>query len=358
MVSPVHRWPLIRSPCLAAFVLRPESVENPRGFIRAGEISKSSAETLMHIARTVAPALLILAVANVASARVARHKVAAPAFTTAATNDATKKPPLNSASKSGSAILRAQILLDRAHCSPGEIDGRYGSNTRLAVTEFNLSHGITAGANVTAATWDALNKDVAPVIVPYTLTAADIAGPFVVNPPEMIDKAKLPALGYGSIAEELGEKFHISPALLQTLNRGITFDKVGVVIQVPDVARPPLPKTAGMSIRVNKHRTTVEVIDRERRRAGQLSRHDRQRSRSASDREVEDQRRGVESELQLQPRSVLGRRDQRQESEDSCRSEQSGAARSGSICRSRTTAFTERRSRRRSARPLRTAASA
>ena len=215
----------------------------------------------MHIARTVAPALLILAVANIASARVAKHKVAVPAFTTAATNDATKKPALTSTSKPGSVILRAQILLDRAHCSPGEIDGRYGGNTRLAVTEFNLSHGIKAGANVTAATWDALNKDAAPVIIPYTLTTADVAGPFVVNPPEMIDKAKLPALGYGSVAEELGERFHISPALLQTLNRGIKFDKVGVIIQAPAVTRPPLPKTAGMIIRVSKRRTTVEVVD-------------------------------------------------------------------------------------------------
>jgi lipoprotein-anchoring transpeptidase ErfK/SrfK len=214
----------------------------------------------MHIARTVAPAfILVLAIS--AQARVVARKAALPAFTTAATNDAAKKPALNSASKAGSAILRAQILLDRAHCSPGEIDGRYGSNTRLAVTEFNLSRGIAGGAHVTAATWDALNKDAAPVMVPYTLTAADVAGPFVANPPEMIDKAKLPALGYGSIAEELGERFHISPALLQTLNRGIAFDKVGVIIQAPDVARPPLPKTAGMSIRVNKHRTTVEVID-------------------------------------------------------------------------------------------------
>ena len=179
----------------------------------------------MKMLRTVAPALLMLAVASAAEARVHTRKVTAPAFTTAATNDATKRPALTSASKSGSAILRAQILLDRAHCSPGEIDGRYGSNTRLAVTEFNLAHGIAAGANVTAATWDALNKDAAPVMVPYTLTAADVAGPFVVNPPEMIDKTKLPALGYGSIGEQLGERFHISPALLQTLNRGIASTK-------------------------------------------------------------------------------------------------------------------------------------
>jgi lipoprotein-anchoring transpeptidase ErfK/SrfK len=197
-----------------------------------------------------------------AQARVTKHKVPLPAFTAAAANDATKKPALSSTSKAGSAILRAQILLDRAHCSPGEIDGRYGSNMRLAVTEFNLSHGIAAGANVTAATWNALDIDIAPVMVAYTLTDADVAGPFIVNPPEMIDKAKLPALGYGSIGEELGERFHIKPALLQSLNHGIAFDRAGVVIQAPDVARPPLPKTTGMSIRVNKHRTTVEVIDR------------------------------------------------------------------------------------------------
>ena len=217
----------------------------------------------MTIARLRALPLLILGLASAAHARVATQKAApvAPAFTIAATNDATKKPVLNSASRPGSAVLRAQILLDRAHCSPGEIDGRYGGNTRLAVTEFNLSRKVHGGPNVVAATWDALNKDAAPVIVPYTITAEDIAGPFVAIPPETADKAKLPALGFESLAEALGERFHISPALLQSLNPGVAFDKVGALIQVPNVVRPPLPKTAGMSIRVSKRRTTVEAID-------------------------------------------------------------------------------------------------
>lgn len=217
----------------------------------------------MAIARMRALPLLILGLAGAAQARVAAHKAhaAAPAFTTAATNDATKKPNLDSSSRPGSAVLRAQILLDRAHCSPGEIDGRYGSNTRLAVTAFNLSRGIPGGPNVIASTWDALNSDAAPVIVPYTITTGDVAGPFVAIPPETVDKAKLPALGYESLAEELGEKFHVSPGLLQSLNRGVAFDKIGAVIQVPNVARPPLTKTAGMSIRVSKRRSTVEAID-------------------------------------------------------------------------------------------------
>ena len=40
----------------------------------------------------------------------------------------------------------------------------------------------------------------------------------------MMEKAKLPALGYRrSVQEALGEKFHASPALLQKLNPGKTF---------------------------------------------------------------------------------------------------------------------------------------
>jgi lipoprotein-anchoring transpeptidase ErfK/SrfK len=203
--------------------------------------------------------LLLLGLAAVGQARVAR-KVTQP-FTAVATNDATKTPPLSSKSKPGPAILRAQILLDRAHCSPGEIDGRYGGNTRLAVAAFNTSRKIPSGANVSAATWKALNTDTAPAVTPYTITAADVAGPFAPIPAETADKAKLAALGYESLAEELGERFHVKPALLQQLNRGIAFDKAGAVIQVPNVARPSLTKTAGMSIRVSKSRQAVQAID-------------------------------------------------------------------------------------------------
>ncbi|HXA17787.1 MAG TPA: L,D-transpeptidase [Thermoanaerobaculia bacterium] len=202
--------------------------------------------------------LLLLALAATAQARV---KSVVPVYTVAAANDASKRPSLSAKSRPGSAVLRVQILLDRAHCSPGEIDGRYGGNTRLAVSEFNLARRIKGGSNVTAGTWAALDKDTEPVLVNYTITAEDVAGPFVPIPPEMEDKGKLPALGYQSIGEELGERFHISPALLQTINRGVVFDKAGTVIQVPNVTRPPLPKTAGMSIRVSKRRSTVEAID-------------------------------------------------------------------------------------------------
>src|ERR1700682_523676 len=198
-------------------------------------------------------------------AHAARHtrvkKPSKVSWNAAAANNAAGNPILKSAAQQGTAVLRAQILLDRAHFSTGEIDGRYGSSTRGAVAAFNVAKKINAGTTVDAATWQALNLDTAPVIVPYTLTAEDLAGPYTPIPEDMADKAKLPALGYESLAEALGERFHVSPRLLAALNPGGNLDRAGVVIQVPNVARPPLEKVAGMTIRISKVQGAVEAVD-------------------------------------------------------------------------------------------------
>jgi lipoprotein-anchoring transpeptidase ErfK/SrfK len=190
----------------------------------------------------------------------ARHRVPAP-LNAGAANNATGNPVLDASTLSGVAVLRAQVLLDRAHFSPGEIDGRYGGITRGAVTAFNLAKKTKGGAEVNAATWSALNVDTAPVIVDYTLTAADLAGPFTKIPEEMDDKAKLPVLGYENLAEALGERFHVRPELLAALNPGKKLDRAGVVIQVPNVTAPPATKSAGMTIRVSRKEGAVEAVD-------------------------------------------------------------------------------------------------
>jgi len=178
-------------------------------------------------------------------------------------NDAAANPILKSSAQRRAAVLRAQILLDRAHFAPGEIDGRFGATMRGAVSAFNRVRKINAGARVSAATWKALNFDTAPVIVPYTITAEDLAGPFAAIPDGMADKAKLPALGYENLAEALGERFHVSPDLLAILNPAMTFNRLGAVIQVPSTMRRPIEKSAGTVVHVSRSSGAVEVINEE-----------------------------------------------------------------------------------------------
>ena len=68
-----------------------------------------------------------------------------------------------------------------------------------------------------------LRENPKDMLTNYTLTDADLAGPFVPLPSDMMEKAKLPALGYTSVQEALGEKFHMSPTLLKKLNPKASF---------------------------------------------------------------------------------------------------------------------------------------
>jgi lipoprotein-anchoring transpeptidase ErfK/SrfK len=157
------------------------------------------------------------------------------------------------------AMLRAQVLLDRAHFSPGEIDAASGSNSRRAIAGFQASQGLAISGELDAPTWQALDSDAQPALIRYTLTAADVAGPFTAIPTDMMQKAALPALGYVSIQEALGERFHVSPALLARLNPHSEF-AAGDDIVVPNVAdEAALPKAD--KVVVDKSDATVSLVD-------------------------------------------------------------------------------------------------
>jgi lipoprotein-anchoring transpeptidase ErfK/SrfK len=165
-----------------------------------------------------------------------------------------------SAKPGSAAILRAQVLLDRAHFASGEIDGATGSNLKAAVAGYQKAHDIAGDGTLNAATWDALNADSSDALIAYTLTEQDVAGLYQAIPEEMADKAKLPSLGYASLEEALGERFHVSIALLKQLNIGKDFTKAGEQIIVPNVeGTEPLPK--GGKIVVSKGARTLTLYD-------------------------------------------------------------------------------------------------
>jgi lipoprotein-anchoring transpeptidase ErfK/SrfK len=136
--------------------------------------------------------------------------------------------------------LAVQVALDRAGFSPGEIDGRSGPKTRLALSEFQKSSGLQSSGIVSEETLAALRAAPEP-LVSYTITEQDVAGPFIDKvPTDMMEASKLPSLGYTSVLEALAEKFHSSPALLKRLNSGAAW-AAGEVIKVPDVEPFELP---------------------------------------------------------------------------------------------------------------------
>ena len=152
----------------------------------------------------------------------------APAKKPAAKHTVAKKAPAPAFDEKA---LQTQVALDRAGFSPGEIDGRMGTSTKRALEAFTKNGGTLDAA--------------AEALVTYKVTDADAAGPFTPDLPEdMMEKAKLPALGYKSIQEALGERFHMSPALLKSLNPQAKF-AAGDEIRVPNVAQStPAPAAA------------------------------------------------------------------------------------------------------------------
>ena len=144
--------------------------------------------------------------------------------------------PATAGSPSRDDVVRLQIYLDEQNFSPGKIDGRYGGFTAKSWQRFQESQGVNPPVDkFDAKTFTSID----PIYATYTVDKDDL-GAIGVVPKELALQAKNKVLPYTSMAELLGERYHVGVDFLRQLNAGKNLDqlKEGDKVKVPNVVPP------------------------------------------------------------------------------------------------------------------------
>jgi hypothetical protein len=143
-------------------------------------------------------------------------------------------------SAQGPSVLYVQVLLDRSPFSPGIVDGKWGKNSSKAVWWLQRAEGLEPTGEVDSLTFArlvALAGAPEPYVRTVRLEASDVAGPFVEIPADVHAQAELDCMCYRSALEQVAERYHSAPELLERLNPGRALDSLlaGDSLMVPDV---------------------------------------------------------------------------------------------------------------------------
>lgn len=159
-------------------------------------------------------------------------------------------------------LIKVEVLLDRAHFSPGVIDGTGGENLHNALAAYAQARGLASEGTVTPQIFGALTRaDRVPVTQDYMITSDDEKGPFIGSVPEdFVKLARLKHVGYRSPEQELAEKFHMSDGLLRALNPTADFTKAGTTILVVRPGTGDLPADT-TRVEVDKGANQLRVYD-------------------------------------------------------------------------------------------------
>jgi len=152
---------------------------------------------------------------------------------------------------------KVQMLLDRAGISPGVTDGFKGGMSESAIRAFERQRGLPIDGILDAQVWALLQPYAAePVTQFYTVTEEDGAGLVASIPVDYAEKAQMEHLGYTSIAERLGERFHMDEKFIGFLNPGVTLAP-GATITVMRPAKRPKSKVARIIVDSKAGRVAV-----------------------------------------------------------------------------------------------------
>ena len=152
------------------------------------------------------------------------------------------------------------MALARRAISPGSIDGAMGSQTRLALREFQGRNHLPATGVLDPPTRALITLESPPLTV-YTVTADDL-GRLQPLGKTWLEKSRQTALDFESELELVGEFSHASPALIRQLNPGVDWPTppAGTTLQVPAV-RYPEPSDKAAVVIIHLGGKYLEALD-------------------------------------------------------------------------------------------------
>jgi len=135
-------------------------------------------------------------------------------------------------------VFEAQVALVRRGISPGPIDAAVGSQTRVALSVFQQTHGLPVTGKLDDDTRAKLTLDT-PVLVNYAVTSNDLARLQPLGKLWM-EKSQQSALDYETELELVAERSHAHQSMIKVLNPGVNWTNLaaGTVLKIPDVNYP------------------------------------------------------------------------------------------------------------------------
>ena len=149
---------------------------------------------------------------------------------------------------------KIQLLLDRSGTSPGVIDGYKGGMSESALKAFERRAGLPVDGRMDPQVWQLLLPYAAePQTMEYQITQEDVEGLVDEIPDDYAEKAAMSAMAYTSVAEKLGERFHMDEKFISFLTPGIALTP-GNTIRVMSPGKPI------------KTKVTRNIVDKSTRR--------------------------------------------------------------------------------------------